>query len=145
MPLFVKLKPDFVLDAQLSDRIEKVLPGSVIRKLSEGEMVEYRRPFSRPEDRWPTLTWPGQIPINGQPSDVAAIVSDYASWLAENTVPKLFVNAEPGAILTGSVRHFCRKFLNQNEVTVSGTHFIQEDSGAQIGRAIAHWIRTSLY
>jgi haloalkane dehalogenase len=86
-----------------------------------------------------------QIPINGEPSDVTAIVSDYASWLAENTVPKLFVNAEPGAILTGSVRDFCRKFLNQNEVTVSGTHFIQEDSGAQIGRAIAHWIRTSLY
>ena len=86
MPLFVKLKLDFVLDAQLSDRIEKVLPGSVIRKLSEGEMVEYRRPFSRPEDRWPTLTWPRQIQINGEPSDVAAIVSDYASWLAENTV-----------------------------------------------------------
>jgi len=121
--------------------VERVLPGSVLRKLSEAEMAEYRRPFTKPEDRWPTLTWPRQIPIAGEPADVVQIASDYAQWMAENDIPKLFVNAEPGAILIGAVREFCRTWKNQTEVTVSGSHFIQEDSGPAIGRAIADWIK----
>ena len=122
--------------------IERVLPGSVIRKMSDEEMDVYRRPFLTPgEDRRPTLTWPRQIPIDGEPDDVVSIVSDYAAWLAESDVPKLFVNAEPGAILIGKQREFCRTFRNQTEVTVPGIHFIQEDSPEQIGQAIADWRR----
>jgi haloalkane dehalogenase len=120
--------------------VERVLPGSVLRKLSEAEMTEYRKPFLSRDDRWPTLTWPRQIPIAGEPADVVQIASDYAKWMAENELPKLFVNAEPGAILTGAVREFCRGWKNQSEVTVPGSHFIQEDSGTAIGRAIAGWM-----
>jgi len=120
--------------------VERVLPGSVLRKLTEAEMVEYRKPFLKVEDRWPTLTWPRQIPILGEPADVVQIVSDYANWMAENDIPKLFVNAEPGAILIGKLRDFCRRWKNQTEVTVSGSHFIQEDSGPAIGRAVADWM-----
>jgi haloalkane dehalogenase len=120
--------------------VERVLPGSVLRKLSDAEMAEYRKPFLAREDRWPTLTWPRQIPIAGEPADVVQIASDYAKWMVENELPKLFVNAEPGAILIGPVREFCRSWKNQTEVTVSGSHFIQEDSGAAIGKAIADWM-----
>jgi haloalkane dehalogenase len=91
------------------------------------------------EDRRPTLTWPRQIPIEGEPEDVHKIVSDYAKWLSESEVPKLFINAEPGAILLGPQREFCRQFRNQSEVTVPGIHFIQEDSPDEIGQAIAAW------
>lgn len=120
--------------------IERVLPGSVLRRLTDDEMAVYRRPFERPgEDRRPTLTWPRQIPIEGQPEDVHRIVSEYADWLQATDVPKLFINAEPGAILTGAQRDFCRSFKNQEEVTVSGLHFIQEDSPEDIGRAIRDW------
>ncbi len=121
--------------------VERVLPGSVLRKLTEAEMAEYRRPFANRWDRWPTLTWPRQIPIAGEPADVVRIVADYAQWMAESEIPKLFVNAEPGAILIGAVRDFCRSWKNQREVTVPGSHFIQEDSGAAIGRAIAEWMQ----
>ena len=120
--------------------VERVLPGSVLRKLSDAEMAEYRRPFPAREDRWPTLTWPRQIPIQGEPTDVVAIVADYASWMAQNEIPKLFVNAKPGAILIGPVRDFCRGWNNQTEVVVPGSHFIQEDSGPAIGKAIADWM-----
>ena len=106
-------------------------------------MAEYRRPYLGREDRWPTLTWPRQIPIGGEPADVTAIVQAYSEWLPQSEVPKLFVNADPGAILIGAVREFCRSWKNQTEVTVPGVHFIQEDSGPAIGRAIAHWIRTN--
>ena len=129
-------------EAMILDRnmfVERVLPGSVLRKLTEAEMAEYRRPFLRREDRWPTLTWPRQIPIAGEPADVVAIAADYSKWMAENSLPKLFVNAEPGAILTGAARDFCRTWRNQTEVTVPGSHFIQEDSGPEIGHAIAGW------
>jgi haloalkane dehalogenase len=120
--------------------IERVLPGSVLRRLTEAEMAVYRRPFERPgEDRRPTLTWPRQIPIEGQPEDVHRIVSEYSDWLQATDVPKLFINAAPGAILTGAQRDFCRSFKNQEEVTVSGLHFIQEDSPEEIGRAIRDW------
>jgi len=120
--------------------IERVLPGSVLRKLSDAEMAESRRPFLAREDRWPTLTWPRQIPIAGEPADVVQIAASYAEWMAGNDIPKLFVNAEPGAILIGAVREFCRSWKNQREVTVPGSHFIQEDSGALIGKAIAEWM-----
>jgi len=121
--------------------VERVLPGSVLRKLTEAEMTEYRRPFLQRQDRWPTLTWPRQIPIAGEPADVAQIVADYSQWMAENDLPKLFVNAEPGAILIGPVREFCRTWKNQTEVTVPGVHFVQEDSGPAIGAAVAAWMK----
>jgi len=131
-------------EAMILDRnmfIERVLPGSVLRKLTEAEMAEYRRPYPRREDRWPTLTWPRQIPIAGEPADVAQIAADYSRWMAGNGIPKLFVNAEPGAILVGPVRDFCRTWKNQTEVTVPGSHFIQEDSGPAIGQAVAAWMK----
>jgi haloalkane dehalogenase len=123
--------------------VERVLPGSVLRKLTEAEMTEYRRPFLQAEDRWPTLTWPRQIPIAGEPADVVQVSAAYSQWMAENDIPKLFINAEPGAILIGAPREFCRSWKNQTEVTVPGSHFIQEDSGPAIGRAVAHWIRAN--
>ena len=123
--------------------VERVLPGSIKRELSEQEMAEYRRPFLEPgEGRRPTLTWPREIPIEGEPADVAEIIADYAAWLRESSVPKLFVNAEPGAILMGEQREFCRTWPNQTEVTVPGSHFIQEDSPDAVGGAIADWLRT---
>ncbi len=123
--------------------VERVLPGSVLRKLSEAEMEVYRRPFREPgESRRPTLTWPRQIPIDGEPPEVADLVKSYAEWLAASEVPKLFVNADPGAILTGEQREFCRSWPNQRELTVSGSHFIQEDSPDEIGRAVADFVRS---
>lgn len=123
--------------------VEKVLPGSVLRGLSDEEMAVYRRPFANPgEDRRPTLTWPRQIPLDGEPADVVEIAARYAAWLQESEVPKLFINAEPGAILVGRQREFARSLPNQVEVTVRGTHFIQEDSPAEIASAIAEWLDT---
>jgi haloalkane dehalogenase len=121
--------------------VENILPGSILRKLTDAEMAVYRRPFEEAgEGRRPTLTWPRQIPIAGEPEDVTAIASDYSAWLAESDVPKLFVNADPGAILTGATREFCRSWPNQTEVTVAGNHFVQEDSPDEIGQAIADWL-----
>ena len=123
--------------------VEQVLPGSIIRDLSDEEMTVYRRPYTQPgEDRRPTLTWPRQIPIDGEPADVVQIAGDYAQWLSQCEVPKLFINAEPGALLQGGPRDFCRTWHNQTEVTVSGNHFLQEDSPDEIGQAIADWLRT---
>ncbi len=130
---------EMVLDKNIF--IERILPGSILRDLTAEEMDEYRRPFLIREDRWPTLTWPRQIPIGGEPADVVARVQTYSEWMAQNDMPKLFVNAEPGAILTGAVRDFCRTWKNQHEITVAGSHFIQEDSGPEIGQAIAAWMR----
>jgi haloalkane dehalogenase len=122
--------------------VERVLPGSILRKLTDSEMAEYRRPFREPgESRRPTLTWPREIPIDGDPADVTEIVGGYSRWLTASEVPKLFVNADPGAILIGPQREFCRSWPNQTEVTVPGAHFIQEDSPAEIGTAIADWLR----
>ena len=121
--------------------VERILPASVMRGLSDEEMDEYRRPFlNLGEDRRPTLTWPREIPIDGEPADVAAIVDDYGRWLSESDVPKLFIDAEPGAILVGPAREFCRGWPNQTEVSVAGTHFIQEDSPDEIGAALCRWI-----
>ena len=129
---------EMVLDKNMF--VERVLPASILRSLEPAEMAEYRRPFAGSrEDRWPTLSWPREIPIDGQPASVAELATAYAGWMAENDVPKLFVNAGPGAILVGDQREFCRSWRNQTEVTVAGSHFIQEDSGPEIGQAIAAW------
>ncbi len=123
--------------------IERVLPGSIRRKLTDEEMAEYRRPFLEPgEGRRPTLTWPREIPIEGEPEDVTEVVGNYAVWLRQSPIPKLFVNANPGAILVGEQREFCRTWPHQTEVTVPGIHFIQEDAPDDIGQAIADWLHT---
>lgn len=122
--------------------VERVLPGSILRDLSDEEMAEYRRPFQNPgEERRPTLTWPRQIPLGGEPADVVEIVNEYGAWLSQSELPKLFINAEPGAILIGGQREFCRSWPNQTEITVKGAHFIQEDSAAEIADAIGTWLK----
>ena len=127
-----------ILDKNLF--VERVLPGSILRDLTDAEMAVYRRPFLHAgEDRRPTLTWPRQIPIDGEPTDVFDIVSAYSDWLNNCDIPKLFVNAKPGAILTGAQREYCRGWKNSSEVTVPGIHFLQEDSPHEIGEAVAQW------
>ena len=121
--------------------IEAVLPGSILRKLSDAEMNEDRRPFNDKKSRRPTLDWPRQIPLENNPSEICKIVDSYSQWMAENNIPKLFINAEPGAILIGKQREFCRTWKNQKEVTVKGSHFIQEDSPNEIGNAIFDWLK----
>ena len=141
-PIFQALRSEageeMILDKNVF--VERILPGSILRDLTEEEMAEYRRPFLTREDRYPTLTWPRHIPIGGEPPEVVARVQAYADWLAEAPLPKLFVDADPAAILIGAQREFCRKWPNQREVKVAGVHFIQEDSGPEIGQAIADWI-----
>ncbi len=124
--------------------VERVLPGSILRTLTDEEMAEYRRPFAASgEGRRPTLTWPRQIPIEGKPADVTSIVAAYADWLSGSDVKKLFINAEPGALLTGRQREICRRWPNQTEVTVAGSHFMQEDSPNDISAAIVSWLTDS--
>jgi len=121
--------------------IERILPASVLRTLTPEEMERYREPFRRPgESRRPTLTWPREIPIDGEPADVVSVVNAYGRWLATSPLPKLFVNADPGAILVGAQRDFCRSWPNQREITVKGRHFVQEDSPGAIGRAVADFV-----
>ena len=121
--------------------VEKVLPSSIIRELTNEEMHEYRRPFLNVgEDRRPTLSWPRQIPIEGEPQEVVEVVKNYSNWLSISDLPKLFINADPGSILTGKQREFCRSWPNQEEVTVKGTHFIQEDSPDEIGKAVSNFV-----
>jgi len=121
--------------------VEKVLPGAILRNLTPEEMTVYRQPYLEPgESRRPTLTWPRQIPIDGEPTDVVDIVEAYGTWLKETPIPKLFVNAVPGALITGPLREFARTFPNQTEVTVPGVHFVQEDSPDEIADAIAAWM-----
>ena len=125
--------------------VERILPGSILRTLSDAEMAEYRRPFANPgEDRRPTLTFPRQIPLSGEPADVVEMAQAYFDWLSTSLVPKFFVNADPGAILIGPMRESCRAFPNQQEITVAGSHFIQEDSGNEIGTAIKDWLVSSV-
>lgn len=132
---------DLVLNRNLF--IEGVLPSSVLRDLTDEEMAHYRAGFSTPDDRQPTLNWPRQIPIEGEPADMVALVESYGEWLAKNnTLPKLFINAEPGSILVGRQREYCRRWPNQAEITVKGSHFIQEDSPVEIGQAVANWLKT---
>ncbi len=130
---------ELVLDRNVF--VERILPASILRDLSEAELDAYRAPFRMPgEDRRPTLTWPREIPIDGEPADVHEIVADYAAWLATGDVPKLFIDAQPGSILTGRPREVCRTWVHQDEVTVTGSHFVQEDSPDEIGRALAAWV-----
>ena len=122
--------------------IEKILPGAILRTLSAEEMAQYRRPFAEPgEGRRPTLTWPRQIPVDGEPPDVAKIVATSADWLSTSRVPKLFLRAEPGAILAneGDLA-FIRSLPELTEVKIAGRHYVQEDSPDEIGRAVASWI-----
>lgn len=120
--------------------VEALVPGSILRDLTEEEMNEYRRPFANAgEDRRPTLTWPRQIPIEGQPADVTEIVDAYLDWLGKTSIPKLFVNADPGVLITGAVRDRVRSWPNITEVTVPGLHFIQEDAPDEIGLAVRDW------
>lgn len=129
---------DMIIERNLF--VEAVLPGSIIRNLEQTEIDEYRKPFVEPQHRRPTLTWPRQIPIDGEPADVVEIVQSYADWLCESPIPKLFINADPGAILTGPQREFARSWPNLTEVTVKGSHFIQEDSPDEIGQTISEWM-----
>ena len=143
-PVFQAMRSDsgegIVLDKNVF--VERILPASIIRDLTDEELDEYRRPFREPgEDRRPMLTWPREIPIDGHPTDVHGIVEDYSSKLATWDVPKLFVNADPGSILVGRAREVCRSWPNQTEVTVPGLHFIQEDSADLVGSALTEWYR----
>ena len=122
--------------------VETVLPKSIIRRLSDEEMATYRAPFREREARLPTLVWPRELPIAGEPADVVTAVQNYGAWLAASTVPKLFIAAEPGALLTGRAREFCRTWPNQQEVSVKGIHYVQEDSPNEIGRALQYWVQS---
>ena len=123
--------------------VERILPSSILRDLTEKEMEQYRLPYTEPgESRRPTLSWSRQIPVAGEPAEIVALVRDYGLWLAASDIPKLFINADPGSILIGAQREFCRRWPNQREVTVAGAHFIQEDSPIEIGQAIADWVLT---
>lgn len=121
--------------------IETVLPKSVIRPLSQQEMETYRAPFAEPRSRLPTLIFPRELPIAGEPPEMVALVEEYGRFLAESPIPKLFINAEPGALLTGRSRDFCRTWPNQTEVTVKGIHYVQEDSPHEIGEALAGFVK----
>ena len=131
---------EMVLDKNVF--VERILPASVLEPLDDAVMEEYRRPYRQPgESRRPTLTWPREIPIEGEPADVDRIAQDYSTWLTGSDVPKLFVDADPGTILTGPQREFALGWPNQTVVRVRGAHFVQEDSGDEIGRHVAQWAR----
>jgi haloalkane dehalogenase len=121
--------------------IEVLLPKLVIRTLTSVERDAYRLPFIEPRSRWPMLVWPRELPIGGEPADVVKIFEEYGRWLARTSLPKLFVNAEPGSQLIGRPREFCRSWSNQREITVPGIHFVQEDSPDQIGSALANFMK----
>jgi len=143
-PVFQGFRSDKGVKMVLEDNffVEKVLPSSIMRKLSEQEMDVYRKPFlDAGESRRPTLTWPRELPLDGEPANVTALVEANAAFMASSDMAKLFINADPGAILRGAAREVCRAWPNQTEVTVPGIHFIQEDSPEQIGTAIADWSR----
>src|SRR5258705_13361126 len=126
--------------------VESVLPAQIRRQLSDEEMDHYRAPFANPgEDRRPTLSWPRNIPIDGEPADVVAVINDYSSWLADSDVPKLFINAEPGFIVRGRIRELLRTWPNLTETTVNGIQYVQADCPDEIGTAIAEFVRKNSY
>ena len=131
---------DLILERNMF--VEAVLPSSIMRDLSENEMAAYRAPFDTRDHRQPTLNWPRQIPIDGEPPHMVELVEAYGAFMASSAIPKLFINAEPGSILVGKQREFCRSWPNQTEVTVKGLHFLQEDSPKEIGQAVAAWLTT---
>jgi haloalkane dehalogenase len=143
-PLFQALRSDAgeALILEKNVFIERILPASVQRELTDAEMEAYRRPFLETgESRRPMLSWPRSLPFDGEPADVVGVVRNYSDWMATNEIPKLFINADPAAILVGTQREFCRSWLNQTEVTVPGIHFIQEDSPHEIGQTLAAWLQ----
>jgi haloalkane dehalogenase len=121
--------------------VEVIVPRGVIRKLSEAEMAAYRAPYPDRESRLPTLVWPRELPIGGEPADVVATVESYGAWISKSTIAKLFVNGDPGAIMVSAVREFCRSWPNQREITVRGRHLLQEDSPEEIGTALADFVK----
>jgi len=123
--------------------VEGILPRNVLRGLGEEEMIAYRMPFLERKARLPTLVWPRQIPVEGKPVEVAAIVERYGKWLSQSNLPKLLILSDPGAIMRGRTREFCRSWTNQREVTVKGGHFLPEDSPAQIGAALAEFVQAT--
>jgi haloalkane dehalogenase len=142
-PIFRDLRSDKGVRMIIDENafIEMLLPKLIIRTLSKAEMDAYRLPFIEPQARRPMLIWPRELPISGEPADVVKIVQDYGQWLLRSPLPKLFINAEPGSLLIGQAREFCRSFPNQEEVTVQGIHFVQEDSPDEIGTALARFVR----
>jgi haloalkane dehalogenase len=121
--------------------IEKMVPGVTQRVLSVDEMAEYRRPFLEAGDsRWPTLQWPREVPLSGEPADVHDRIAAYSAWLKTAPLPKLFIDAEPGVFIAGRIRRLASSFPNQHRVVVAGLHFVQEDSPDEIGQAIAGWL-----
>jgi haloalkane dehalogenase len=121
--------------------VEVIVPRGVIRKLSDEELAAYRAPYAGRESRLPTLVWPRELPIGGEPADVVAIVEQFGEWMSRSAFPKLFVNGDPGAIMVGAVREFCRSWPNQGEITVKGRHLLQEDSPEEIGVALADFVK----
>lgn len=122
--------------------VERILPGSVLSPIPDDDMAVYRAPYLDPgESRRPTLTWPRELPIDGEPEVMVGVVSANQSWLEGLDLPKLFINADPGSIVGDRVREVVRSWPSVTEVTVPGVHFIQEDSGPEIGTAIAEWKR----
>jgi haloalkane dehalogenase len=122
--------------------VEQILPGAVLRPLTDAEMANYRKPYLNPgEDRRPTLTWPRQIPLDGEPAELVKVVTECGNWLAQSQSPKLWIHGDPGALECARVRDFCRTWPNQTEITVKGVHFIQEDSPKEIGDAVAKFVR----
>ncbi|MEX2206441.1 MAG: haloalkane dehalogenase [Myxococcota bacterium] len=143
LPLFKALRSpageELVLEQNVF--VDQILPGAILRALSVEERAVYRRPYLKPgEDRRPTLTWPRELPIDGEPADVVSVIVESGRWLERSQVPKLFINADPGAILLGRAREYCRTWPHQQEVTVRGAHFVQEDSPDEIGQAIRAWV-----
>ncbi len=123
--------------------IEVVLQAGTLRTLDPATLAAYRRPFATPgESRRPMLTWAREIPLDGEPADVHAVAAANAAWMAASDVPKLLVNGDPGALLTGPSREHCRRWPNQTEVTVPGRHFLPEDSSGPIGAALSEWLGT---
>jgi haloalkane dehalogenase len=129
---------EMVLDENVF--VENILPRGIIRTLTEDEMAAYRAPFFQRDARLPTLVWPRQIPVEGEPADVTTIVESYGQWLAGSAIPKLLILGEPGAIITGRTRTFCESWKNQRAATVKGRHFLQEDSPVEIGEALAKFM-----
>jgi len=122
--------------------VEKILPQAVIRQLTDAELNHYRSPFRNSgEDRRPMLSWPRSLPIDGEPVQVADVVSRNGTWLAQSYVPKLFINGEPGTLVKGRLREIIRQWPNQTEVTVRGRKLLQEDSPEEIGAAIMNFIK----
>ena len=127
---------DLILQKNLF--IEYLLP---LRGIPKEAIEVYRRHFRNPgSSRQPMLTWTRELPIAGEPADVVAIVEDYARFLSTSQIPKLFIDAEPGGFLIGAQREFCRAWPNQEQVTIKGAHFLQEEAPDEVGEAMARFV-----